>query len=1740
VHLKSLTLLGFKSFADKTEIVFERGLTAIVGPNGCGKCLRGDAVVQLADGRAVPIADLVESRLAASPGNRERWDDGWCDFDNPEDLEVLSLDPETLEIGPRRILAFVKRTAPGPLLKIRTRAGREVVTTHYHPFFTLRDGRLHALKAEELAAGVPVALPRRLPVAPAAAVELGAAVLDRFERDDPVYVPRGDPSEEPRAGGGPATAVARAPALAAVRGGRIDLPRVLDEDLARVLGYLISEGRVTRGNQVWFVNADPEVVRDCCRAAHGVFGREVFVGAYKGETKDCIVFSRALCLYLDRVFGMRVDGRSAEKRVPDLLYGAPDEAAAAFLSALFEGDGCLRIDESRGKSTAHWEYATASRALADGVVALLLRFGVFGVLRETEKRATNSPTPAFRTYHSVRIYGLEQVRRLARLLRFVGAKREKVARVLEMTTAGSPSRDTIPDARAVVRRALAPTGISVKRLRAECAKLAAYAEGRCAASREGLEEVAEVLRRAGASEGDVAPLLTLARSDIRWDVIESIEPVPAPEWVYDLCVAETHNFVANGFVVHNSNIVDGIRWALGEQSAKSLRGGAMTDVIFNGGGRRGPVGFAEVSLVFDNQDRGLAVERDEVRVTRRLYRSGESEYLLNGKASRLRDIRELLLDTGAGASAATFVEQGKIDALLHASAEERRHVLEEAAGIGRYKLRKRECLDRLDEVSTDRQRLADILAEVIRQHDEVKKQAEKAGKYVEVRDRLRAVRSLWARHKRATYERRIAESKARGTAAHDALALETAREAKASGDATRLDEEKRARESAQRRAELELRDLAGEIEARKRAIEQEKKRAHELKEDRSGLEEKLSEAEARRKALEKEIAENRRSQASFREKDEGLSGEVARVERRVGELEQQAAAAGAELEHLKKDLLARMQEESRAKNRLFELTTTTTVLAGRQKRLSEKKAQVGGALAEREKELEALARRARAAEERALEADDEVRAASARREGAEKALRSAEEGFIEARRRHGEVEARLEALRALEKDGEGLEPGVRALLARGGEGVIGAVADQLQVERRFALALEAALGARALTVAVATRRAAAEAARFLASANAGRAAVAACEGIRAPDVRIEPVAHPGFLGWAGDLARPSGAAAALVARMLEGTAVVADLDAALAIAGGGEGARRAWRAVTLAGEVVELDGAIEAGVRAGLGRVQRVAERQDLEAQLARGEADLEARRRDMDRLRKEERAASAEVDRVRSERDEARLQAASAKSQREERERAMAVVREDLRLCAEELAQIAGDTEEAARELAQVEAALEGYRKAAAALDAQVSERSAKARAVEAERATAREELADLKVRHARGAEQLEALKAALARAEREHAEVLRAREAAKLDLERARTRQDESKALVERLKTEAATLGAEMAAREERYEVEEAALKDLGARLLAAREEAAAAAAAKQKAESTLAEAARVAKDAESRLEDLATRLRDELLIELHSLEPAPEPVPGEPPYNEPAAEREYSSLRQKLNDIGPVNLEALEECERLAGRRVTLEGQLKDITEAEENLRATVRKINETSRKRFLETFEAVRENFQQIFRKLFGGGKADLQLEEGKDVLEAGVEVTARPPGKEARTLSLLSGGEKVLTTVSLLFAVFRAKPGPFCILDEVDAALDEHNVGRFVALVRDFLDRSQFLIVTHNKRTMKAADALYGVTMPEQGVSAPVSVRLGGPEELPAEALAGAGAGAGAAASSGAAASGAAAPGTPAAAAAPAA
>ncbi|HXG66281.1 MAG TPA: LAGLIDADG family homing endonuclease, partial [Blastocatellia bacterium] len=817
-RLEKLEISGFKSFADRTTVVFGEGITAIVGPNGCGKCVDGNTLVTLADGRDVPIRELVEAALSDSQ-RVETLDDGSMTRENPHGIVILSLNPETLRLEPRPVAAFIKRETTPRLLRIRTRAGRQVTATPYHPLFTLKGGSLHALKAEELRVGARIALPRRLPVSGGGADLSPLAVIEKFQAGDKVYVPNSEAlqgwadaarakfgtwAEWVRAADVPFTqfhgllidqAISTAVLVKLAQAaeipppldgqlkshgrGQIRLPFTVTPDLARFLGLLIAEGRNTVSNQVWFVNADPAINDEYARLARKLFGVQVQRSHYKKTTvaEDSLIYSRTLGVALERLFNFPINSSSAEKEIPPQLFESSAETQWAFLSGLFEGDAYLSVRQDENRSTVFIEYVSASRKLAEQVVALLLRLGVFAVLRPKQRYASNTEAKRRRTYYSVYIYGTESLRYAAQHLSFVGEKRHALETLKNLPAASNPNHDLVPGVTSVVKDAVRLAGVRIKANRPRIPNLAAYVENRCEASRGGLLEVIGQIEGLGASpesaRAHLDRLSVLATSDVYWDEIVSIEEVePADGWVYDLSIAETHNFVAGNIIVHNSNVAESISWVLGEQSAKNLRGGKMEDVIFNGTRDRKPTGMAEVTLTLvaieditaqDSEEqekndeaeyegalanaehaataaralvaemtrteedagsqsapegvqaqegqqpapenaRPIAEKRaprrqkrkkvavsagERITVGRRLYRTGDSDYLMNGRPCLLRDIQDLFAGTGLGGAHYAIIEQGRIGQILSSKPLDRRALIEEAAGITKFKSRKR-------------------------------------------------------------------------------------------------------------------------------------------------------------------------------------------------------------------------------------------------------------------------------------------------------------------------------------------------------------------------------------------------------------------------------------------------------------------------------------------------------------------------------------------------------------------------------------------------------------------------------------------------------------------------------------------------------------------------------------------------------------------------------------------------------------------------------------------------------------------------------------------------------------------------------------------------------------------------------------------------------------------------------------------------------------------------------------------
>ena len=1119
-----------------------------------------------------------------------------------------------------------------------------------------------------------------------------------------------------------------------------------------------------------------------------------------------------------------------------------------------------------------------------------------------------------------------------------------------------------------------------------------------------------------------------------------------------------------------SNISDAVRWVLGEQSPRLLRGGKMEDVIFQGSTGRRPVNVAEVSLVFDNSDGTLPVAYQEVLVTRRLSRSGQSEYLLNRSAVRLRDIQDLLRGTGLGADAAVVMEAKMIEALLSERAEERRALFEEAAGIGLYRDRKTSTERRLEETAADLARLEDLVSEIQTQVRSLARQRGKAERYGKMIEERFGVALTLVRRELEDFDLALGGLGQRVQQLAAAIPEERAR----LGEAER-----------QREAGVQARHTA---EARRTEVE---RRLSDAKLDIGRLEGDLALAAERLRN-----AAQRRGAAGQRREQEEARGLQAERERVAAA--QERTAAERDLTSVGQELAGRTAHEQEGRDRLLGQRAAVRALEedlqksaegfraleGERAALERERAELREHLAQASQERLTLdaAERGAAADVRALaqrasaQAQDAVHAVetleAARRRVAE--LKERETRGRAARRQAEEalaqVVARRDALAELERERVGLAPAAQALLkarAQFGDAVIGPLSDFVRTSRRDAVLAEQLLGEWLHAVLVRDAAAVDAIRRWHEQAQPGPLVLLPS----VPGPRLASDGHP-----LSDDLRVDGPAAAWVRALLAGHEV---LD------GGGEGRGRALRrangAVFLAGSTPTAGGPLERRAEleslaqdvrdaearrdTGAATLERtLADLTDAEAALAAaGEAAEQARQHELEssalkgdaeraaaHAQRQAADATAQVDRLsaRLTEVEARLEAVHATSERHEVER----VRLDERLGGERARLVDLDAQqEAAREQRvrwQVDAAQVDARLAAA------REREARA-AAQAEEA--RGQVATL-------AEEIGALEA----------------EAATLTTQRAQWEDalKERRIALEALETAAGEAAGEVDRADARVVETEAALEAARRALDARGEE-------EHKLELERTEILGRRRGVVARVEAEWRKPLDQLLAD------APE-VSGDLDWLRQEDER----LRAGIDAVGPVNALAVDEHGEEVKRLEFLMTQRDDLVTARHSLQQAAREIDQTAKTMFLESFGKVRENFRSVFQTLFGGGECDVRLANEDEPLESEIEIHAAPRGKRTQRIHLLSSGERTLVAVSLLFAIFLTKPSPFRLLDEVDAPLDDANVGRYVRLLAEFKDSTQFIVITHNPRTMQAADAVYGVTMQEPGVSTIVGVRLG--------------------------------------------
>jgi chromosome segregation protein len=1144
-----------------------------------------------------------------------------------------------------------------------------------------------------------------------------------------------------------------------------------------------------------------------------------------------------------------------------------------------------------------------------------------------------------------------------------------------------------------------------------------------------------------------------------------------------------------------SNVVEAIKWVLGEQSAKSLRGHKMQDVIFSGTKKRKPLGVAEISLVLDNSDRGLDLDFTEVRVTRRLYRSGDGEYLINGRNVRLKDIHQLFADSGIGSDGYAVIGQGRIAEILDSRPEERRAIVEETAGVVKYRERKKEALRKIERSEENLTRLTDIMSEIESRLGPLKRDAETAAKYLEFsgeRDHL-AIGMLGetiidTRERLQSAE----EAFARAEGEHKELAAEVM-----AGEA-RLDEERAAlalRDDDYHQREQQFHALKLEIEKSEGELKTLETRILGCEEKKRILKEGVIREEQRRQAAAETFAAAEAEEKAARERLDALREDLRTMEDRRRSEAEDLLRAEAEMEELRAKAFEMTRQSAARKNERITLTERKTASRKRLEAIDEKfrrydeeEAALNERLAEISDAVDDLAFESDRAAERCREAESEAAAAS-------EAMRRRREEQVELKMRQNRGEARLKVLEELTLKREGFYPGVRAVLERksaGADGIYGVIAELIRVDKEYSVAVESVLGGALQNIVTATGEDAAEAVAFLKKHRRGTATFLPLDLLQIRERRAVPkdiLNHSGYRGNAADMVSAPQRVRPAVEYLLGNTLIFSDLSDAVALTRRHKGQ---FRIVTVEGDVINAGGTVTGGSRekskntflqrqneiAELRRLLLSAEKENEKILAAIGEEEDR-------RKRAEEAAAAASAKAEKLRRDiaafEGEINTIDTRRELFERER------ETLTLEREQLEEDEKAIDEA------VAAADRAIAEAAAGEQSLIDEirrREDLFKTAKSSEDQGRDEHTTLQVSFAETKSVCEGLRLRLEEAKNELTEIDAAQaektaELAKAEEEAAaaETRRDELDRLVLGKNRELMEFTAALGGHKEERERSHAALDEAEQSLRAVRR---AETEAKEKVYQLSLRTERLKIEADQ----CETQLREEYQMLLADAVPY---IDREKTKKE--KRERIKTLKQQIDALGNINVGAIEEYRTVSERFAFLTEQRDDVLDAKDSLERIVAEMDEIITKRFKETFDAINDSFQATFPAFFRGGHGELRLTDEEDLLASGVDIVVQPPGKRLQHLSLLSGGEKSLSGIALLFAILKVKPSPFYVLDEIDAALDDANVRRFADYLTRYGSDSQFMIITHRQGTMEAASTMYGVTMAEEGVSKTVSVRL---------------------------------------------
>ncbi|MFC4557086.1 chromosome segregation protein SMC [Virgibacillus kekensis] len=1148
-----------------------------------------------------------------------------------------------------------------------------------------------------------------------------------------------------------------------------------------------------------------------------------------------------------------------------------------------------------------------------------------------------------------------------------------------------------------------------------------------------------------------------------------------------------------------SNITDAIRWVLGEQSARSLRGSKMEDIIFQGSDTRRPLNVAEVTLVMDNTDKKLPLDYEEVSVTRRVYRSGESEFYINKQSCRLKDIVELFMDSGLGREAFSIISQGKVEEILSSKAEERRTIFEEAAGVLKYKQRKKKAEYKLAETQENLNRVEDIIHEIEQQIDPLQEQAETAKKYLEKKEQLK-------QQEISLLVTEIEDLHGKWQSLLDELDKEKLKEINLKTEIQRkeakLEEERQLVEKLDGEIEhyqaklLTATQKLEQFEGKKQVFNE---RTKHFAENKENLETQREETKARLNKLQAELAEENEKLASLQQTRRETKQQVQELEDKLTSGQESIAN---QIEEMKSDYIELLNKQAAKRNEKQSVDRQLKQISGKKDKQAERfedlLAQRKTLTSKRDELASSLSEIEKTYEDKVSHVQQLKEEISSKRNSFQEAQTKLYQGFQHIEK----MKSKKEMLEDMKEDFQGFYYGVKAVLKAREEqklhGIHGAVIELVDVPKKYITAIETVLGGQAQHVVVNDDQAARNAISWLKKTNNGRATFLPLASIQPRFVPKDMLAkvenHPGFVGIAANLVSTSNEFEKAVNHLMGHVIIAKTLKDANDIA---KTVIRRYRVVTLEGDVVNPGGSMSGGAQKKSNQslftrekdLQEVTEKlSEFQKKAALFEQKVAEQKQDIadleSRLLSEEKTVSEEQQSLQE-----------IRSAFKETEMKLATLNDNLALYDQDKQQFDQDSD--------------SLKKRDRELNGELEEISGKIEDIQNEIERLTEQEAELRENQDHLQETLQTKRVELAEQD-----------------ERLKSQREKANGLKEQV--------AEYTDRHERYATELDELlemhngneteEEIDQQILAAKEDKQTITARIQDMRAERGKRTQIMQDQENELKEenkkhqvfiksiqdkevKANRLDVELENRISKLQTEYTITfeKAKQVYDKTedleATRSTVQQIKQAIDRLGTVNLGAIDEYERISERYEFLSEQRNDLVEAKQTMYSVISEMDEEMQKRFGETFGQIRDEFALVFKQLFGGGRAELKLTDPKNLLDTGVDIIAQPPGKKLQHLGLLSGGERALTAIALLFAILRVRPVPFCVLDEVEAALDEANVARFAKYVNQYSKNTQFIVITHRKGTMEEANVLYGVTMQESGVSRLVSVQLEDTKEL---------------------------------------